>query len=71
MRSRRQRTSLLVSVVIATVIMPAAPAFAGTPSRVPVRGLEGTRSTHVVHDGTDTGPADPAAPGHRPGVPRG
>ncbi|MEV5719133.1 S53 family peptidase [Amycolatopsis mediterranei] len=61
MRSRRQSRTLLVSVLVAAVIMPAAPAFANTPDRVPVRWLEGTRSTHVVHDGTDTGPADPAA----------
>ncbi|WP_240521563.1 S53 family peptidase [Amycolatopsis vastitatis] len=61
MRSRRQSRTLLVSVLVATVVMPAAPAFANPPERVPVRWLEGTRSTHVVHDGTDTGPADPAA----------
>ncbi|MEV6825263.1 S53 family peptidase [Amycolatopsis sp. NPDC051102] len=51
----------MVSLLIATGIMPAAPAFAGEPARIPVPGLEGTRTSHVVPEGTDTGPADPAA----------
>ncbi|WP_233223503.1 hypothetical protein [Amycolatopsis sp. CA-128772] len=50
------RRFLLVGLLVAAVLVPASPAFANTPVRAP----EGTRSTRVVHDGTDTGPADPA-----------
>ncbi|EOD58251.1 S53 family peptidase [Amycolatopsis vancoresmycina] len=55
---RRPRAGIIL--LASLLIVPAAPSFAAEPPRVPVRGLDGTRSAHVVQDGTDAGPADPA-----------
>lgn len=42
------------------MLLPAA-ASADAAARVPVGGTDGTKSSRVVREGTDAGPADPAA----------
>ncbi len=59
-RRHRPLLVLLGSLLAATVLVPAA-ASADGPARVPVGGSEGTKSSRVVREGTDIGPADPAA----------